>query len=314
MRGLRCCHLLETAEKRVLVEGGTFARYVPPGHLVYARAGGLLAVPFDLKRLEVTGPPVSVLEGVSMNPSSGAAEFSSSTDGLLAYVPGGSSLGEGTLLWVDRKGAAQALPAPPRAYVSARLSPDGQRLAVGIQGGGKGGGTWLYELARGTLTRLSETATATPFPIWSPDGKHVVFRSMASGGFNLYRMPADGSGVAERLTTSENLVVPGSWSPNGRVFAFSEQDMTTGWDIWVQSLKGEQKPQPFLQTPANEFGQCSQPTATGWRINPTYRADRRYTCARFPTPAGRCRFRPRAAHSRCGHGTGGSCTTATATK
>jgi len=283
MRGLRCCHLLETAEKRVLVEGGTFARYVPPGHLVYARAGGLLAVPFDLKRLEVTGPPVSVLEGVSMNPSSGAAEFSSSTDGLLAYVPGGSSLGEGTLLWVDRKGAAQALPVPPRAYVSPRISPDGQRLAVGIQGGG----TWLYELARGTLTRLSETATATPFPIWSPDGKHVVFRSMASGGFNLYRMPADGSGVAERLTTSENLVVPGSWSPNGRVFAFSEQDMTTGWDIWVQSLKGEQKPQPFLQTPANEFAPMFSPDGH-WLAYQSDLSGRSEVYVRsFPDPGGK---------------------------
>jgi len=246
---LRCCHLLETAEKRVLVEGGTFARYVPPGHLVYARAGGLLAVPFDLKRLEVTGPPVSVLEGVSMNPSSGAAEFSSSTDGLLAYVPGGSSLGEGTLLWVDRKGAAQALPVPPRAYVSPRISPDGQRLAVGIQGGG----TWLYELARGTLTRLSET----------------------------------GSGVAERLTTSENLVVPGSWSPNGRVFAFSEQDMTTGWDIWVQSLKGEQKPQPFLQTPANEFAPMFSPDGH-WLAYQSDLSGRSEVYVRsFPDPGGK---------------------------
>src|SRR6516164_10518358 len=110
MRGLRCCHLLETAEKRVLVEGGTFARYVPSGHLVYARAGGLLTVPFDLKGLKVTGPPVPVLEGVS-TPITVAAEFGASADGSLAYVPGGET-GVGMLLWVDRKGAPRPVPRP----------------------------------------------------------------------------------------------------------------------------------------------------------------------------------------------------------
>ena len=121
---------LEAAEQRILLEGGAWARYVPSGHVVYARAGGLLAVPFDLKRLEVTGPPVSVVQGVSMSQTFGAAEFSISGDGSLAYVPGGSSADDRTLLWVDRNGTARPLPAPPRAYISPRLSPDGQRLGV----------------------------------------------------------------------------------------------------------------------------------------------------------------------------------------
>jgi len=89
---------LETGERRVLVEGGTYARYAPSGHLVYARAGGLLAVPFDLKRLQVTGPPVSILEGVSMGSAFGVAQFSASANCTLAYVPGGLSGAEGTLL------------------------------------------------------------------------------------------------------------------------------------------------------------------------------------------------------------------------
>ena len=240
---------LETGERRVLVEGGTYARYVPSGHLVFARAGGLLAVPFDLTRLEVTGAPVSILEGVSMSPTTGAAGFSSSGNGSLAYVPGGLTVGEGTLVWVDRKGVAQALPAPSRAYISPRLSPDGERLAVGIVGTNPG--LWLYELARGTLTRLAENLVA-PFPIWTPDGKHLTLGSPLSGSFNLYWMPADGSGAAESLITSENAQWPGSWSPDGRLLAFSEQDPATGWDIWVLGLEGERKPRPFLQTASNE--------------------------------------------------------------
>src|SRR6516164_5937294 len=82
---------LRTGERRVLFEGGTYARYVPSGHLVYARAGELLAVPFDLNRLEVTGPPVSVVEGVSTVVILGVAQFNFSRDGAFAYVPGGSS-------------------------------------------------------------------------------------------------------------------------------------------------------------------------------------------------------------------------------
>jgi serine/threonine-protein kinase len=113
---------LRTGERRVLFEGGAYARYVPSGHLVYARAGELLAVPFDLKRLEVTGPPVSVVEGVSTS-ALGVAQFSFSRDGSFAYVPGGASTGERTLLWVDRKGAPQPVPAPPRPYGLPRLSP-----------------------------------------------------------------------------------------------------------------------------------------------------------------------------------------------
>jgi eukaryotic-like serine/threonine-protein kinase len=284
---------LETGERRVLIEGGTYARYIPSGHMVYARAGGLLAVPFDLKRLEVTGPSVSILEGVSMNPTFGGAEFSSSSDGSLVYVPGGSSAVERTLLWVDRKGEARPLPAPPRAYLSPRLSPDGQRLAVSIEG--TNAGLWLYDLARGTLTRLTETAGAIPFPIWTPDGKRVTFLSALGGALNLYWMPADGSGAAERLTTSENTQWPGSWSPNGLVLAFSESDPTTGSDIWVLRLADDpstplgagRKAQPFLQTPSNESGGIFSPDGR-WLAYVSDESGRQEVYLRpFPGPGGR---------------------------
>jgi Tol biopolymer transport system component/predicted Ser/Thr protein kinase len=275
--------LRDTGERRVLVEGGAHARYVPSGHLVYARAGGLVAVPFDLKRLEVTGSPVSILEGVSMNPAFGWAQFSASADGSLAYVPGGSSVSERTLHWVDRKGTARPLPAPPRAYLSSRLSPDGQRLAVGSEVTG----VWLYDLARGTLTRLTETFGALSLPIWTPDGKHVTFRSMVSSSLNLHWMPADGSRAAERLTTSENMQSPGSWSPDGQVLAFSENDPTTGWDVWVLKLEGERKPRPFLQTPFNEGAPMFSPDGR-WLAYQSDESGRQEIYVRpFPGPGGR---------------------------
>jgi hypothetical protein len=210
---------LETREQRVLVDGGSYGRYVSSGHIIYARAGRLLAVPFDLKRLEVTGPSISILEGVSMNALSGAAEFSIFGDGSLAYVSGGSGISNRTLVWVDRKGVARPLPAPPRVHTSPRISPDGQQVALGIQGTNPG--LWLYDRARETLTRLTESIIV-PRSVSTPDGKRLTFVSAPSGAMNLYWMPADGSGAAERLATSENLQYPGSWSPDGQVLAFSE--------------------------------------------------------------------------------------------
>jgi Tol biopolymer transport system component len=247
---------LETGDRRVLVEGGTYPQYAPSGHVVYARAGGLLAVPFDLRRLEVTGPSVSILEGVDMNSVNGSVNFSSSADGSLAYVPGTPGVGEGTLRWVDRNGTAQPLPTPPRAYLMPRLSPDGQQLALFIEDTNPG--LWLYDLARGTLTRLT-ASVLNSYHVWTRDSKRVTFRSGLSGPFNLDWMPVDGSGSAERLTTAENLQVAGSWSPDGQVLAFSEQDPATGWDIWVLKLEGERKAQPFLRTPSNENGATFSP-------------------------------------------------------
>jgi eukaryotic-like serine/threonine-protein kinase len=275
---------LKTGERRVLVQGGSYPQYLPSGHLVYAREGGLLAVPFDLRQLAVTGPPVSVLEGVQMNPVNGFVALSTSADGSLAYLPGVSGAGELTLLWVDRKGAAQALPTPSRGYSGPQLSPDGKRLAVGITGTNPG--LWIYELARGTLTRLT-TSILAPYQIWTSDGKRITFRSALGNPFNLDWMPVDGSGVEERLITGEGLPIPGSWSPDGQVLAFSEQNPTTGWDIWVLKLEGNRKPQPFLRTPSNEDAPIFSPDGR-WLAYQSDESGRNEIYIRpFPSPGGR---------------------------
>jgi serine/threonine-protein kinase len=271
---------LRTGEQRVVLQGGTDARYVPTGHLVYGRAGELWAVPFDLERLQVTGPPVSILQGVMMHSTTGAVDFTSSIDGSLAYVPGGPKGGEGTLVWVDRTGAAQALPAPPRVYTAPRLSPDGRRVALGITATTQG--LWVYDLTRGTLTRLAETG---PFPVWTPDGKRLAFT--LPGPWNIFWMPSDGSGAPERVTTSQNAQWPGSWSPDGRRLAFTEADPTTGYDIWVLTIEGEGKAQPFLQTPSNESAPMFAPDGR-WLAYQSDETGRKEIYVRpFPGPGGK---------------------------
>jgi Tol biopolymer transport system component len=129
-------------------------------------------------------------------------------------------------------------------------------LAVGIQGTNEG--LWIYDLGRGTLTRLKAPSPA-PLPIWTANSKRVTFIALLSGAMNLGWMPADGSGAMEGLTTSENPQWPGSWSPDSDVLAFSELDPTTGYDIWLLDLQGDRKPRPFLQTASNEYGPMFSP-------------------------------------------------------
>src|ERR1019366_9243604 len=125
----------------------------PSGHLVYAQGGNLMAVAFDPQRLTTTGAAIPVVEGALQSPSSGAAQYSFSATGSLVYVLGGVLGAQRRLVWVDRNGAEQLLAAPAHAYLAPRLSPDGRRVAVTITE--QETQTWLYDLPRETLTRLT---------------------------------------------------------------------------------------------------------------------------------------------------------------
>jgi serine/threonine-protein kinase len=240
---------LDTNERKVLLRGGRDARYVETGHLVYARAGTILAVPFDLDRLEVTGGPVPLVGGVMDTLVTGATHFSVSSNGSLVYVLEGQvQEAQRRLVWVSRNGKEQPLAAPPQAYDFPQLSPDGRRVAVEI-----GPQIWLYDLARDTLTRLTFEGGLNANPTWTPDSKRIAFQSNKEGvPGKVFWQLADGSGGLERLTSGgPGLQVPRSWSPDGQVLAFQENHPTTQRDIWVLPLS-DRKAQPFLRTPFTE--------------------------------------------------------------
>jgi eukaryotic-like serine/threonine-protein kinase len=238
-----------TGEQRYLIQGGTQPRYAPTGHLLYAQGGSLMGVPFDRQQLAVSGAEVPLVEGILQSPTSGVAQYSISATGSLVYIPGGVQATQYRLVWVNRNGAEQPVAAPARPYVFPRLSPDGRRLAVTLQG--QEVQLWLYDLSRETLTRFAFEGKINSNPVWTPDGKRIAFNSNKEGPINLFWQLADGSGGLERLTTSEYLHFPMSWSPNGQVLAFVEVTPTTGYDLWTLGL-GDRKAQPFLRTQFNE--------------------------------------------------------------
>jgi Tol biopolymer transport system component len=202
--------------------------------------------------LQVKGTAVPVAENVRES-GFGAAQFGLSPQGSLVYVPapGGVQAAPRKPVWVSRNGAEQSLAAPVRDYYAPRLSPDGRRVAVGIDIAEQETQIWLYDLFRETLTRLTFEGNSNQYPVWTPDGKRIAFQSNKGGPPNLFWQLADGSGGLERLTTSEYTQGPASWSPDGQLLAFHEVNPTTQRDIWVLRL-GDRKPQPFLRTKFDE--------------------------------------------------------------
>jgi serine/threonine-protein kinase len=235
---------------------GVSPRYATTGHLIFAQAGTLMAAPFDARRLEVMGPAVPVVEGVLESLNTGNAQYAISTGtGSLAYVSGSVLGAQNKLVWVDRNGMEQPVAAPTRSYVFPRLSPDGKRVTFAVSE--QETHIWTYDLGREALTRLTFEGNLNFNPQWAPDGKRIVFYSNRAGPINLFWQLADGSGGVERLTTSEFLDVPSSFSPNGQLLAYVEINPTTNYDIWMLRLSEasagqSRKAQSFLSTPFAE--------------------------------------------------------------
>jgi len=234
---------LRTGERRVLVQGGTSPCYSSTGHVVYARNGSLFAIPFHLNRLEVTGQPAMVLEGVLMSRNTGVANFDLSLTGDLVYVPGRAVGGARTLHWVDRSGRAEPLPLPPRAYLHPRLSPDAARLAIEVEGSDHD--VNVYDFRSGVFSKLT-TDGVSHWPVWSPDGSRIGYRSGPMGRTRLFEMPADRSGPARQVITADISQSPGSYSPDGRAIAFTMNLQTSAPPkIAIISLDGDRTPRPL---------------------------------------------------------------------
>ena len=192
--------------KKTVIDGGMSAAYLPSGHIVYAKAGKLLAVPFDVQRREVTGTPFEVQDGVMMSRNTGAAHYALSKRGDLAYVPGTAEGGRRTLVWVDRNGKAEPLPLPPASYLYPRISPDQKRLAVEIEGPNHD--FYFYDFARTVLSKVT-TDGLSHDPVWSPDGLRLAFRSWQAGGMTMWWMQSDRSGKSPTARSRRDAAEPG---------------------------------------------------------------------------------------------------------
>ena len=232
---------LASRERRVIWSGGTDARYVPTGHLIYAREDVLYAVPFDLDRLEATGAPVPVVEGVrrpvGLASASGHAAYAISTKGTLVYAPGIAAATEsGEVAWIGLEGGQETLDLPPGNYAHPRLSPDGRWLAFERREGGRID-VWVYEVPGTTAMRRLTEGGSNRYPVWSRDSGFVAFQSDREGNSGIFWQQVDGASPAERLTTPEpgSVHVPEAWSRAEDRLAFSVQAGNTT-ELWMWTL------------------------------------------------------------------------------
>jgi Tol biopolymer transport system component len=247
---------LKTGKSEVIISQGTNPRYVEPGFVVFGHSGAILAAPFDPHGLKLLGQPFPVVEGVMPDSASGMEQFAVSRSGVLAYVAGARTAVKRRIMMADRKGVSTVVTADANSFEDLSLSPDGREIAMTVEGATWN--IWVHHLDRGTLTRLT-FENDNRDPLWTPDGKRVVYTSLRNGLWGLYWRPVDGSGPEELLLARKNWLFATSWTADGRFLAFSEQDPKTGLeDIWILPLGGDRKPYPFVRSSFQDlFGEFS---------------------------------------------------------
>jgi len=248
---------LKTGTTRVIVKVGYQASYVPSGHLVYVDGRTLFAVPFDLKRLEVTGSATPVVEGIYR------ANYTFSDSSLLVFRATDEN-SPTTLEWTNRQGVAQALSGPPRFWDRFTVSPDGKLVAASIadftnKNGSGARDIWIYDLERRTLTRLTfERWNA--HPIWTPNGRLITFASFRDGKWGIYQIAMDRSREPELLLTTgldqfdTSSVSPSSWTPDGKSLLYAQYALGKS-QFWILTVPGssvESKPRLFSETTFRE--------------------------------------------------------------
>jgi serine/threonine-protein kinase len=251
---------VSTGERKVVLKGGTFARYLPTGHLVFARRGTLYAVAFDARRLEATGRVVPVVQDVATSETSGYAGYAVASNGTLVYAQGGTTRGNDgrALVRVNREGATKPLSMELRDYMLPRVSPDGLRLAVEVREGGSHVQLWIMDLATGSATQLTFDGDENRYPVWTLDSREVLFTSKRDGKFAIYRQAADGAGDAVHVLDGTEALVPTDVLL-GNVLLYQDKGEDGSRDILTFDLEHPGAATPFLATAADEFGARASP-------------------------------------------------------
>jgi len=272
---------LDSPQDTKLVASDYRAEYAS-GHLLFMRGGNLMTQDFDEKSLKVSGNPVPVAEQIR-NDNRGAAAFSVSNDGKLVFIGGQTATLD--LAWYDRNGKKGDV-IDSGTFQDSHISPDGKKVSAAKADAAGHLEIYIYDLVRGTKSQFSFSQSRDDDPVWSPDGKTIVFDSARSGRVDLYTRPANGARQEELLYHDDLDKYPSSWSSNGKYVVY-ETISKNHFDIWVMPMQGEHKPQPFLQEKFNTRYPEFSPD-TKWITYTSYEAGHgQVYLVAFPNPGGR---------------------------
>jgi len=250
---------LKTGERKTIYKGGFFGRYLSSGYLVFLRQNTLFAAPFDLKRLALTAAPQPVIEEVNSN-IIGGGDFDFSQNGTFVYVSSkGPSLNR-QIAWLDSTGQTKPLQEATGHYESQRISPDGKRLAFELAAGPVQADIWVKDLERDTVSRLTHFPGRSNVPVWTPDGRGIVFQTAFHQTPGIYWVRADGTGEPQLLLMGEGGTrwFPSSISSDGKRLAYTQSYPDGRMQIWTAPLEGDSdhprlgKPAAFLRTSFSE--------------------------------------------------------------
>ncbi len=277
---------LKTGKQKTILEGGVFGRYLTSGHVVFARGETVLAAPFDLRRLEVTGGAVAVLEGVAFFPQNALSQFAVSGNGSLAFLPSSVAFSEQKLVAVDRSGKIQTIREKLHVHFALRLSPDGRHIAMGLRESGLAPDLWILDLTRGSLSPLTHGPASNFDPVWTPDGKRLLYVSERPV-FEIFSKAADGSGDEEPLLSTPNDKYPNSVSPDGKTLLLTTTISHANGDLWTVPLQSPKQAKPFLATEFDESRGAFSPDGR-WVAYQSSESARNEVCVRsFPTGGNR---------------------------
>jgi Tol biopolymer transport system component len=284
--GIRPIYLasLDSAERKLLLNGDSPNVLYTQGHLLFLRDTMLMAQPFDVRRLVLTGDAFPIVEQIQIQGGISSGVFSASDNGVLAYQTGtGTATVSSQLVWFDRSGKQVGMLGDAAAYSDLEFSPDAKRASVSIPEAGKGRDIWLYDITRGLRTRFTFDPADELESIWSPDGSQIVFNSGRKGHLDLYQKASSGAGTEEVLVEDGLDKYPLSWSPDGRFILYADR---TNNNLFVLPFSGDRKPFPFLKTQFNGVSAQFSPDGrwVAYQSNDPGRAE--VYVAPFPGPGG----------------------------
>ena len=239
---------LPRGQPKVVLKSSYYPHYLPTGHLAFVQGGSVLAVPFDLNSLEVTGPAVTVLRDLWISSWTGYADFAFSNTGTLAYVSGGRQPTQATLVTVERSGREHPFLDDRRAYRVPRVSPDGRQVAMTLVD--RQVDVWTSDFEKKSLNRVTDSPSWDAYPLWQPGMRWMAFASMRDGVSSIYRQELT-TGAVEKLVATNRPTYPNSWSSDGKLLAYHQDDPQTGSDVWIYSVE-TRTTTAFLRTRYNE--------------------------------------------------------------
>ncbi len=267
--GVYAASFAKPGERMRLLTTETNALYAPGGdgksYLLWLRGGTLVAQEFDTGTLKLEGEPHSVADPVAKIGLMGQMNVAVSAGGLLLYS---ASNNVSQFTWLDRTGKLLGVVGSPGEYSTFRLSLDGRRLAAALDGAGSTD-LWLLEVERGVAGRFASKSGLSIYPIWSPDGRTILFSSGVPR--NLFRKESSRAGNELRFSQSPNSQYATDWSRDGRRVLYFEITRGSQRDLWVLPVTPEGKPapdptpRPYLQMPFNEtWGRFSPEVSPLW--------------------------------------------------